>query len=62
MFSETFPSRDEALAAAQAAAEEQERPGADEAIEYQDEDGRWREEEAPGFDRPHTAVEDEPEG
>ena len=35
VFSETFPTHDEALAAAQAAAEEQEVPGHTETIEYE---------------------------
>jgi hypothetical protein len=41
VFSETFPTHAEALAAAEAAAEEQEVPGHTETIEYQDDKGKW---------------------
>ncbi len=56
VFSETFPSRDDAFAAAKAAAAEQRAPGSDEEILYEDEHGRWREEHAEGHDRPETEV------
>ena len=55
-FSETFPSHDEALEAAKRAAAEQELPGQTEAIEYQDDKGRWHTEVAEGTDRPETDV------
>jgi hypothetical protein len=58
VFSETFRSHDDALAAARIAASEQEAPGEDQPIEYQDSDGEWREETARGSDRPDTDVED----
>jgi hypothetical protein len=58
VFSESFPSHAKALAAAKAAAEEQRVPGPTEAIEYEDEKGRWHTETAPGTDRPATEVKD----
>jgi len=59
VYSETFATHDEALAAAQNAASEQELEGNTETIEYQDPAGNWREEVASGSDRPIAAVEDE---
>jgi Uncharacterized protein conserved in bacteria (DUF2188) len=58
VFSEPFPTHAEALAAARAAAAEQRVPGRTEAIEYEDENGKWRTETAPGSDRPVTDVKD----
>ena len=58
VFSEPFPSHEDALAAAQAAAEEQTVPGHTETIEYEDEKGRWHTETARGSDRPHTQIKD----
>jgi Uncharacterized protein conserved in bacteria (DUF2188) len=58
VFSEPFPTHAKALAAARAAAAEQRVPGQTEAIEYEDEKGRWRTETARGSDRPDTDVED----
>ena len=58
VFSETFPTHAAALAAAQAAAAEQEVPGHSEVIEYEDEKGRWHTETSRGRDRPHTTVKD----
>ena len=58
VFSETFPSRDDALNAAQAAAAEQQVPGSTEATRYQDQDGRWHDETADGGDRPTAKVVD----
>ncbi len=52
MFSEPFPTHAEALAAAQAAAAEQEIPGHMETIDYEDEKGKWHTETASGPDRP----------
>ena len=46
------------LAAAQAAAEEQELPGYRETIEYEDDKGKWHTETAGGRDRPHAVVKD----
>jgi hypothetical protein len=56
VFSERYPTHDEARAAAQRAAAEQELPGATEDIEYQDEEGDWHEEISEGKDRPETDV------
>jgi len=58
VFSETYPTHAAALAAAQAAAQEQEIPGHSETIEYEDEKGKWHTETASGRDRPHTVVKD----
>jgi hypothetical protein len=58
VFSEPFPTHADALAAAQAAAEEQTVPGYTETIEYEDEKGRWHTETARGSDRPHTQIKD----
>ena len=58
VFSEPFPTHAEALAAAQAAAAEQEVPGHTETIEYEDDKGKWHTETARGRDRPHTVVKD----
>ena len=57
VFSETYASHDAARHAANIAAAEQELPGDDEVIQYEDEKGRWLEEKAPGTDRPKTDVE-----
>ena len=56
VFSERYPTHDEAREAAQRAAAEQELPGATEDIEYQDEEGDWHEETSEGKDRPETDV------
>ena len=58
VFSETFPTHDAALKAARLAAAEQRVPGTTEAIEWEDADGKWHSETAPGSDRPETEVED----
>lgn len=58
VFSETFPTREDALAAAESAATRQEFPGETETIQYQDEDGKWREENSLGEDRPDVEIED----
>jgi hypothetical protein len=57
-YSETYPSHAQALTAAKIAAAEQMQPGHTEVIEYEDEDGRWHVETAPGKDRPETDVKD----
>lgn len=57
-YSETFPTHGEALRAARAAAAEQMEPGNTEVIEYEDGEGHWHVEVAPGRDRPETAVKD----
>lgn len=56
VFSETYPSREQALAAARMVAREHEVPGSTETIQYEDSDGRWHEETARGDDRPETDV------
>jgi len=58
VFSETYPSRAAALAAAKRAAAEQRTPGRSEVIEYETPDGKWHTETAAGTDRPETDVED----
>ena len=57
VFSETFPSHEEALLAARRAADEQEQPGETTDISWEDERGRWHDEVARGDDRPTTEVE-----
>ncbi len=57
-FSETFPSHDAALAAAQTAAGEQQTAGETDGIVYQDAKGGVHEELADGRDRPKTSVVD----
>jgi len=57
-WSETFASRGDAVDAAARASAEHLQPGSDELIEYQDEDGVWRSEQASGGDRPYARVED----
>lgn len=59
VFSETFPTHEQALAAAKRAAREQRVPGATHVIEYQDADGKWHTETARGSDRPATEVKDD---
>jgi hypothetical protein len=56
VFSETFPTHDAALHAAQTAAGEQRISGEDTGITYEDAQGQWREELSPGDDRPTTHV------
>ncbi|WEZ83444.1 DUF2188 domain-containing protein [Rhizobium sp. 32-5/1] len=58
VFSESFPTRDIALAAAKAAAAEQQVGGDDEEISFQDQTGAWHFEHADGGDRPEAVVED----
>ena len=57
-FSERFNTHQEALEAAKQAAREQRAPGDTHAIEYEDENGKWRTETSLGTDRPETEVED----
>jgi hypothetical protein len=56
VFSETFPTHQAAVAAAELAAAEQRAPGETEEIEYEDQSGEWRSEHATGNDRPSTEV------
>jgi Uncharacterized protein conserved in bacteria (DUF2188) len=58
VFSESFPTHEEAREAARRAAAEQRQPGQSETIEYEDEHGKWHTELALGGDRPETDVED----
>jgi hypothetical protein len=58
VYSETFRTHGEALAAARRAAAEQVVPDQMRMIEYQDEAGAWRVEVARGDDRPVTEVDD----
>ena len=58
VFSEPFPTHADALAAAQAAAEEQMVPGDTEVIEFEDDKGKWHTETASGRDRPSTVIKD----
>jgi hypothetical protein len=57
VFSEAFPTHDEARQAAERAATEQRAPGETEDIQYQDTAGRWHDEIAKGNDRPDTDVD-----
>jgi hypothetical protein len=56
VFSEAFPSREEARRAAERAAQEQRAPGETTGISYEDKDGRWHDELSAGNDRPETSV------
>lgn len=58
VFSEPFPTHEQALAAARRAAAEQRTPGRTEVISYEDANGKWHEETAPGNDRPNTVIVD----
>jgi hypothetical protein len=58
VFSERFPPHAAAWAAARRVALEPRVPGQTVAIEYEDENGRWRTETASGRDRPETDVQD----
>ncbi len=57
-YSETFPSHEQALRAAEIASAEQQIAGSTDGIVYEDADGRWHEEVADGRDRPQTEVSD----
>jgi hypothetical protein len=56
VFSEPFPSRAAALAAAKRVAAEQHVPGNTTRIEFQDEAGKWHAEVSEGTDRPDADV------
>ena len=56
VFSEPFPSHDDARRAAERAAHEQVVPGDSTGISFADKEGRWHEELSTGSDRPQTAV------
>jgi hypothetical protein len=57
-FSESFTSKELARAAALKAAREQQTPGDDETIEFEDSSGKWHDENAKGSDRPDTEVKE----
>ena len=57
VFSETFPSHDDAHRAAERAAREQLVPGEATGISWEDKDGRWHGELSAGGNRPETDVE-----
>jgi hypothetical protein len=57
-YSETFPTRSDAIAAARIAAAEQRVAGSTEGIEYEDAGGKWHNELSDGRDRPEADVED----
>lgn len=57
VFSETFPTRETAVLAAEQAAQRQTQTGRTEAIIYEDADGHWHREIAPGDDRPGVEVQ-----
>jgi len=56
VFSEPFPTKATALAAAKRVAAEQHVPGDTTQIEYEDEAGRWHTELSEGSDRPDADV------
>ena len=56
VFSEPFPTREEAVEAARIVAAEQQLPGPTAAIEWEDKEGNWHEELARGDDRPVAYV------
>jgi Uncharacterized protein conserved in bacteria (DUF2188) len=56
VFSEPFPSHDDARRAAERAAHEQVVPGDSTGISFEDKEGRWHEELSTGSDRPQTEV------
>jgi hypothetical protein len=59
VWSEPFPSHDQALRAAKSAAARQQLGGDDVSISYQLADGRWQSEDVDGGDRPMTEVVDD---
>jgi hypothetical protein len=58
VYSETFSTHDEAIAAADAAAKKQQAAGETTSISFEDPNGRWHREVADGTDRPETEVLD----
>lgn len=58
VWSESYPSHDEAVRAAHIAAGRQQVEGRDARISYQTADGAWHEETARAGDRPEADVED----
>lgn len=58
VFSETFPTKDDAEAAVKRVAAEQRSPGETEGISWEDEKGIWHDEVSEGGDRPDTRVDE----
>lgn len=58
VYSETYPTRQDAHDAAEAVAREQRAPGEDEEIEWEDAGGKWHGEHSDGHDRPDSEVKD----
>ena len=58
VFSETYPSKELATAAANDVAERQQVAGEPEVVQYQNAEGSWREESVSGEDRPEVDVRD----
>ncbi len=56
VYSETFPSHDAAVKAAERVAAEQTQSGETAEIEYEDQNSKWKTEHADGHDRPKTSV------
>ena len=56
--SETYPTRERAHKAAEAAAFEQRAPGETTEIQFETRDGLWNEEHSLGSDRPQTDIKD----
>lgn len=56
VYSERFPSHDEARRGAERAAREQRAPGETTAISWEDQKGTWHDETSSGSDRPETEV------
>lgn len=59
VYSEPFPSHEDAMKAARAAASAQQTAGSDAEISWQDENGDWQFEHADGADRPMASVVDD---
>ena len=57
--SQTYPSHDAAKAAARRVALEQQRPGEDVGISWEDDHGHWHDELVSGGDRPEVEIEDD---
>lgn len=57
-FSETFPTHEAARAAANRAIAEQRVPDRNAVIEWEDENGKWHQEQVSGSDRPIAKLED----
>ena len=58
VFSETYPTKEQATTAANDVAARQQLSGESEVVQYQDDKGTWREEDVSGDDRPEVDVRD----